>query len=404
MRKTVYGSIVWLIATLFVVYAFCLTTAAAVFSESIKTSLNASNIGISMATGSFILGYACMQIPAGYLLDRFNLRFVVSIGILLLACGNLIISYSNNLTIYTFSNLLQGIGASFSFVATAVLIAQWFSVRLFPILLGLTQTIACVFSAFIHYYLIIALQVNVWNNIYRALAAFGFTLFILSLIFIKSPTGYTSQTNVSFKKSSAIVFKNKQIWLCTFAIGLSLGTVLAYAGFWYMQVQKNYSIETLDAVIISGMIFVGMGIGTPILGWLSNIVRSRVKIIHASLVLGTMALLLAIYLPHYDTKSLVTIKIVSFLTGFLLSGSMLFYTIANEISSDNTRGFAISVLNTAVFLFNTMLLFIPYLFITTQSKQFFTYLWVLPFCVMFSILLTDFIRDTYSSSSNTNLT
>ena len=74
---------------------------------------------------------------------------------------------------------------------------------------------------------------------------------------------------------------------------------------------------------------------------------------------------------------------------------MLFYTVVSEISSDNTRGVAISFLNTAVFLFNTLMLFIPYLFVTPISKEFFTYLWVFPFCTLMSILLLYFIKDTY---------
>src|SRR5579862_9165953 len=105
----VYALMVWFIATLFVVYSFCLNTASAVFSEAIKTSLHATSVGVSIASGAFILGFACMQIPSGYLLDRYNARFVVSSGVFLLALGNVIISFSNNLIVYTLSNLLQGI-------------------------------------------------------------------------------------------------------------------------------------------------------------------------------------------------------------------------------------------------------------------------------------------------------
>ena len=161
-----------------------------------------------------------------------------------------------------------------------------------------------------------------------------------------------------------------------------------------MQVETTWAVDKLEAVIISGMIFVGIGIGSPLLGWLSNVIKSRIKVIHASLVLGTMALLLALYLPHYNTDSYIIIKTISLLTGFLLSGAMLFFTLVSEMSSDNTRGVAISLLNTVVFLSNTVLLFLPRLFITGASTQFFTYLWVLPFCVLFSILLMSWIRDT----------
>jgi MFS family permease len=102
MQMKIYGFIVWFIATLFVIYSFCLNTASAVFSNAIKTSLHASNLGVSIATGAFILGFACMQIPAGYLLDKFNARFIVSTDVFLLALGNLITSISDNLIIFSF--------------------------------------------------------------------------------------------------------------------------------------------------------------------------------------------------------------------------------------------------------------------------------------------------------------
>lgn len=396
MQK-VYGSIVWFIATLFVVYSFCLNTASAVFSEAIKTSLHASNLGVSIATGAFILGFACMQIPAGYLLDKFNARFVVSSGVFLLAVGNVIISFADNLVVYTLSNFLQGVGASFAFIAAAVLISQWFSGKIFPILFGLTQTLSCILAGVIHYYFTVALTTHSWNNIYQVLAVFGFVLLILTLIIVKSPSNFERDKNISLKESLSVILANKQIWLCSIAAATSFGVLLAYAGLWYLRVQTYYSVENLQAVIISGMVFVGIGIGTPFLGWISNITKSRVMVIHVTLCIGIMALLLGIYLPHFDIDTLIIAKIVSFLIGFFLSGSMLFYTIVSEISSNKTRGVAISVLNTAVFLFNTIMLFIPYLFVTILSKDFFTYLWILPFFVMFSLLLLYFIKDSYSS-------
>lgn len=398
MKKEIYGSIVWLIVTLFVVYSFCLNTAAAVFSDVIKTTLHASNFGVSLATGSFILGYACMQIPAGYLLDKFDAKFVVSAGIFILALGNVVISFSNNLILFALSNLVQGMGASFAFIAAAVLISQWFSAKIFPILLGLTQTLSCILSAVIHYYFTIMLQTQTWNSIYHGLAIFGFILLVLCFLFVKTPFGYEREKSISFKKSLGIVLKNKQILLCAIASATSFGVLLAYAGFWYMPIQVLYLVGNLQTVVISGFIFAGIGIGTPILGWFSNRVKSRIKVIHISLILGTMVLLLGLYLPHFNINTLIIIKIISFLIGFFLSGSMLFYTIVNEIATNNTRGVAISFLNTSVFLFNTVMLFIPYLFVTLISKQFFTYLWILPFFILLSLLLISFIKDSYTSN------
>jgi MFS family permease len=398
MDKGIFKYLVWFVATLFVVYAFCLNTASAVFSDAIKTSLDADNFGVSLASGAFILGYACMQIPAGYLLDKFNARYVVSSGVFLLAAGNIAIAYSDNLILFSLSNFLQGVGASVSFVAAAVLISQWFSNKTFPIIFGMTQTISCLSAGVIHYYFTVALKTHSWNDIYHILALFGFGLFVLTLFIVKSPAGYTSQNKISLSDSLFQVFTNKQILLCSIAGAASFGVLLAYAGLWYMPVQSFYAVQPLAAVEISGMIFAGLGIGTPLLGWLSNRVKSRTLVLHVAMSLGTMTLLLSLYLPHFNTNSLILAKTIAFLTGFFLSGPMLFYTIVSEISPSATRGVAISDLNSTVYLFNTFMLFIPYLFITLTSTQFFTYLWILPFFILLSILLLYFIKDSYTSN------
>ncbi len=396
MNNTIHAFLIWFVATLFVVYAFCLNTAAAVFASTIKTSLQTSDFGVSMAVGAFIVGFALMQIPAGYLLDKYNARFVISAGVFILAVGNILISFSNTLLLFSLSNFVQGIGASFAFIAAAVLISQWFPSKLFPILFGLTQTLSCVLSGIIHYILFITLETHSWNYIYQILAMVGMCLFIITLLIVKSPKDFKRVGILSFTQSLAIVCKNPQIWLITFAAATSFGVLLAYASFWYLQVETFYSVALSESSMMSVMIFVGIGIGTPLLGWFSNIFKSRKIILHCSLVLGDMALLLGLYLPHFDINTLVIIKIIAFLIGFLLSGSMLFFTVVSEISSDATRGVALSITNTTVFLFNTLLMFIPYLFITANSTYFFTYLWILPFCILFAILLIYFINETYS--------
>ncbi len=394
--ERIYGYIVWFTVTLFVVYAFCLNTAAAVFADTVKTTLGTNSFYISLAMSAFIFSFACMQIPAGYLLDKFNPKIIVSTGILLFALGNVLTSFANNLVLFTLSNIVQGSGASFAFVSAAVLISQWFSELKFPILFGFTQTMSCVLSGIIHYYFTIELGTYTWNNIYRSLSFFGFALFLLSLLTVRSPPGYKSETNLSLKKSLSIVLRNKQIILCSAAAAMSFGVLLAYASLWYIKIQSYYLIANIKAVIISGMTFVGIGVGTPFLGWLSNKVQSRVMVIHVTLCLGTMVLILGIYLPHFNSQGLLLVLIISFLIGFFLSGSMLFYSMISELSTNATRGVAISVLNTAVFLFNTLMMFLPYFFLTSYSKEFFTYLWTLPFFILIAILLLYFIKESSS--------
>lgn len=398
MQKTIYGSIVWFISTLFVIYAFALSTAGGVFAETLKESFHTTNIGISYALGAFALGFACLQIPAGYLLDRYNARFLVSAAILLVVIGNIIISYTNNILVFFLANMLQGMGASFDFISASILISQWFAPRMFPILTGLIESLACILAGALHYFFIVALKTHSWHQLYQYLYLCGSVVFVLALFIIKSPPNQQFSRSISLKQSLKNVSGNPQLWLCAIAAALSFGVLLAYAEQWYVHIQTYYAVNNIETAIIGGMFFIGIGLGFPLLGWISNLFKSRKLILHVSLVVGNMILLLAIYLPHFSIDTFIPIKIVSFLTGLSLSGSMLFYTMVSEMSSKTTRGLALSIINTCIYLFNSLMLLIPYLSITTKSLQFFTYLWILPFCIMISILLLYFIRETYSAA------
>lgn len=401
MKHRVQAYIIWIVANLFVIYSFSLNTASGVFAEVIKNSLQLNSVQVSLAMGSFIFGFAIMQIPGGYFLDRLNARFVVSTAILLLALGNFAISLSSTLLTFILSNFLQGMGASIAFISTAVLISQWFPKNLFPILFGFTQAFSCVLAGVIHYVFSIALKTYSWNEIYQVLGSIGFCIFVLSIMLIKSPLTQ-KKVHISLANSLKAVFCDEQIMLATVAAATSFGVLLAYASFWYLEVQKFYAVEIEQAIIIGGMIFLGIGIGSPVMAILSNYFKSRILIIHTSLVLGVMALLVGLYLPHFEQQSLALVKIIAFFIGFFLSGSSLLYTVVNEISTDNTRGVALSVLNMTTFLFNTIMLFVPYWFVTPFSKDYFTYLWVLPFFIMFSILLLYFIKDSYTTNHNSH--
>ena len=394
--RTFYGLLVWFVSTLFVIYAFCLNTAAAVFSDAVKVSLGITNLQATYAVGAFTIGFAVMQIPAGYLLDRFNTKLILSCGVFFMALGNILITYAHELTLFALANFIQGAGGSFAFIGTGILIARWFPPRVFPILFGLTQTMSCLLTGVIHYVFKTALQTHPWNFIYQDLAIFGAILFIATFVFVKVPADGQKTEPVSFKKALGVVFSDSQIWLATIAAATTFGVLLAYGGFWYLNVQNFYSVPSGSALILSAIIFAGIGVGTPMLGWVSNLFRSRKLVIHVTLVLGNMVLLLGLYLPHYAFKGFILIDVISFFIGFLLSGSMLFYTVVSELSTDSTRGVALSLTNTGVFLFNTALMFIPYFFITNNSQNFFTYLWILPFFVLVSILLAYFVRETYT--------
>jgi fucose permease len=123
--------VIWIIMTIFVVYSFSLSTAAGVFLPSVRESLGLSDVLATYVLQAFVIAYALMQIPAGYFIDNLRARWVVSLGVCVLAIGALLQSMSSTTGLFVAANFIQGIGGAFSFIAAGALIGQWFPIKQF---------------------------------------------------------------------------------------------------------------------------------------------------------------------------------------------------------------------------------------------------------------------------------
>ncbi len=400
---SLYGYVVWFVISLFVVFAFSLNTAAGVFSGAIEHSLNLSASQTTIAMGAFIIGFALMQIPAGALLDRFNNKLIVSCAILIMASGAFLISRSSTIVTFSLANLVMGIGGSFAFVAAGKSVSKWFSFAAFPIMFGLTNTLSCLSTGFIHGLLIDQLATNSWQSVYLMLALAGVILCVITVIFFKEPRSQVSEKSSekppSLISSVMAVVRIPGLWLCALSAGLSFGALLAYVSFWYVKVQDFYKVEEPNIIFLATLTFIGIGVGAFFWGLVAKYVKPLTTLIHSTLILGTLFLLLGIYLPHFNINTLIFAEIIAFCIGFFLAGSQLFYTIAAEMVPKHLTGIALSVVNTVVFLVNTLLLSLPYVF-RTETSTFYNTLWLFPFCIVLSIGLLVYMKSPKQLASN----
>jgi len=353
-----------------------------------------------MAVSFFVIGFAIFQIPSGILLDKFNNRIVLFIAILTLAIGCFLTAFSKNLVSYALANILQGIGASFAFTAVGKAVSCWFSITLFPIMFGLSQTLSCFLSGAIHVALSRALEVMTWNKVYLILTVAGVIVFFLNLLFFRNRKSGASEGNNNDEESEDIpilpsllkVIKNRQVWICTIVASLSFGALLSYSGLWYSGITKAYHVGNFPTSVIGILLFVGIGIGTPLWGAVSNWVKTKKGVMHVTLSLGMIFMLLVIYLPHYHSSTQLIGYINNFCVGLLISSSMLTYTSVAEIVPPELTGLAIAFVNMFVFIVNTIYLSLPnYLFIKGANFQ--EVYWLFPASIALSICFLIFIKE-----------
>ena len=119
--------------TVFFVFAFgyflsCLLRAITATLSPVLTSefeLTAANLGL--LAGVYFLGFACMQIPLGYLLDKFGPKKIVSSFLLIAFIGTLSFALAQSFSGLLISRILIGVGVSACLMAPLTGYRIWFA-------------------------------------------------------------------------------------------------------------------------------------------------------------------------------------------------------------------------------------------------------------------------------------
>ena len=119
--------------TVFVVFAFgyflsCLLRAiTATLSPVLTSEFNLLAADLGLLAGGYFLGFACMQIPLGYLLDKFGPKKIVSSFLLIAFIGTASFALSNSFSGLLVSRILIGVGVSACLMAPLTGYRIWFA-------------------------------------------------------------------------------------------------------------------------------------------------------------------------------------------------------------------------------------------------------------------------------------
>lgn len=130
--------------------------------------------------------YGGMQIPIGVLLDRYGSRPIMTIGMLLMAAGQLTMALSPSVGIAIIARVLLGAGDAAIFPAVLRLVATWFPAQRGPMMVQLTgivgqsgQLIALVPVAAL-------LHATTWTITFGSIAGLGVLFAILVFLIIRN--------------------------------------------------------------------------------------------------------------------------------------------------------------------------------------------------------------------------
>ncbi|ABO46118.1 MFS transporter [Francisella tularensis] len=303
-----------------------------------------SNFGTN-ATQTGALGSAffwsiiiCQLFLAGPIIDKFGFRLISPISITISATGVILFVVAANLgslSMAYIARITTGLGVSFATISYLKAVSVWFEPRKFAFAASFLATAAMIGALCAQAPL--AYLITICGDWKMAMLLFSVASLLIAVVYYivvrdfnpKQPEASSPNNQLKTLDVLKEVIKNKNNWLLTFYVGLSFTAVDAFAGFWgNAYFREAYHISREEAASIISMIFIGMAIGSPIIGKLSEILDSRKGVMIFSHIIGTIALSFVLLTKTSSTIS----AILLFIFGLCLGIYMLSFAIGNRIN------------------------------------------------------------------------
>jgi MFS family permease len=335
----------WLTGAVFFFYAWVLRVAPSVMVEELMRDFAVGAAVLGHLSAAYFYGYAGMQIPVGVLLDRFGPRRLMTLAALVCAGGCVLFATSSSLAVASAGRFLIGASAAFSLVGSMAVAGQWFGASRFALLSGLSMAMGMAGGVFGQAPLRLAVEASDWRFTSLMLASGGLALAVAAWAFVRDR--WRGSGGLARALSGlGVVLRDRQIWLVALA---GLGTsapLLAFASLWGVPfLETAYGLPRTQAAVLTSVVFVGWGIGAPVVGWLSDRIGRRKPPLMAGLLLETAALALLVYVPGLPMPAL---GLLCFLVGFFGSAQIVCFALARENHPAALSGTAIGFVNAMV--------------------------------------------------------
>ena len=219
----------------------------ATLSPLLTSEFNLTAGDLGLLAGGYFLGFASMQIPLGYLLDRHGPKKVVSSFLLIAIIGTVAFSLAQSFSGLLISRILIGVGVSACLMGPLTGYRIWFADEYQQRANAWMLMVLSMGFVFSTLPVQLLLPVIGWRWIFGLIAISIFLIIILTLLFI--PSWKTEDSNHEKNAGSlSVVWKNK-FFRSTIPLGLfNYGGMVAiqtlWAGPWMVRVAGYSPLES----------------------------------------------------------------------------------------------------------------------------------------------------------------
>ena len=310
-------------------------------------------LGVASLVGLFYYGYSPFSLVAGVALDRLGPRRVIPIGAAIVSVGSLLFA-TGDTALAGVGRFLQGAGGVFALVGAVFIANSNFPASRAATLIGATQMFGMAGGSAGQFLVGPAISGGLpWQRFWGIMAITGAAIAVLLYLLLpakeRSAAGDWRRAALD---SLGAVFRNPQSILCGLIAGLLMLPTSIFDMVWGVRfLQDTAGHPYAEAVMRSATVPLGWIIGSPLLGWLSDVLGRRKPVLA-----GAGAVLFAcLAWILFGTPGLLPPYLLGIVTGIASGAVMLLYTVIKEANPPHLNGTATGVVNFVNFTLSALL-------------------------------------------------
>lgn len=328
-EKNISPILMWSIMVIFYMYQFVARSAfPTVLTEEYMKYFCLDAKGIGFLVSCYYFLYTSAQIPAGIVIDKFNIRLIATIAVATCATGVLLFVATTNYYVAAIGQMLVGLGSAASLLFVFKVVVDWFPPEKRPLMISFAISAGCMGPVIFGPSVALIVKTFDWKSVMFTHAIIGYVLAaVVWNVAVDKKQAPAVDSTVDNAKISLIdalkkIATSPQAWILALVAMMQYSPLSALADLWGTSyIKKMYDADLAISSLANNMIYFGLAFGGPFFSYLVMVLDSYKK----ALLISTSCCVISFGLILFiDNISLHGMFAMFFAMGFF-SGAMLVF-------------------------------------------------------------------------------
>lgn len=269
-RPSYYPWLMWLFPLSFFAFQFILRLFPGLTMNEFIAKYNITTADFGFFASLYYIGYAGLQIPMAFFLDRFGGRVVIAISAFLCAAAVFMATSIDAWWAALVSRFFIGAASVAGFLGVSKIVSTWFPREQYGRMIGLSFSFGLLGAVFGGRPVSLLIDALDWQTVLALSGVVAFVLGILTLLFLRDRC-VTTRTSESVPTRLLTLCRQPSLLCLAFANFFMVGTLEGFADVWGVPfLMEARQITKIGAAGVVSLIPVGMLFGGPLLSYFSE--------------------------------------------------------------------------------------------------------------------------------------